>query len=59
MAAKSRGQRELVLEGPREQITPMEYGVMLALVRASGRVMLQIWAAMMSRSRTAFAARTT
>jgi DNA-binding response OmpR family regulator len=31
--------RELVLEGRREPITPLEYGVMLALVRASGRVM--------------------
>src|SRR5450755_3995616 len=30
--------RELVLEGRREPITPLEYGVMLALVRASGRV---------------------
>jgi DNA-binding response OmpR family regulator len=30
--------RELLLEGRREQITPLEYGVMLALVRASGRV---------------------
>jgi DNA-binding response OmpR family regulator len=30
--------RELFLEGRREPITPLEYGVMLALVRASGRV---------------------
>ena len=30
--------RELVLEGRRVPITPLEYGVMLALVRASGRV---------------------
>jgi DNA-binding response OmpR family regulator len=30
--------RELALEGRREPITPLEYGVMLALVRASGRV---------------------
>ena len=31
--------RELVLEGQREPVTPLEYGVMLALVRASGSVM--------------------
>ena len=31
--------RELVVEGHREPVTPLEYGVMLALVRASGRVM--------------------
>jgi hypothetical protein len=31
--------RELVLEGRREPVTPLEYGVMLALVRARGRVM--------------------
>ena len=31
--------RELVLEGRREPVTPLEYGVMLALLRASGRVM--------------------
>jgi DNA-binding response OmpR family regulator len=30
--------RELVVEGRREPTTPLEYGVMLALVRASGRV---------------------
>jgi pimeloyl-ACP methyl ester carboxylesterase len=30
--------RELVLEGRREPVTPLEFGVMLALVRASGRV---------------------
>jgi DNA-binding response OmpR family regulator len=30
--------RELVLEDRRAPITPLEYGVMLALVRASGRV---------------------
>ncbi len=30
--------RELVLEGRREPTTPLEYGVMLALIRASGRV---------------------
>jgi DNA-binding response OmpR family regulator len=31
--------RELVLEGRHKPATPLEYGVMLALVRASGRVM--------------------
>jgi pimeloyl-ACP methyl ester carboxylesterase len=31
--------RELVVEGQREPVTPLEYGVMLGLVRASGRVM--------------------
>jgi pimeloyl-ACP methyl ester carboxylesterase len=42
--------RELVLEGRREPITPLEYGVMLALVRASGRVvtrdelLAEVWA---------------
>jgi len=30
--------RELVLEGRRVPVTPLEYGLMLALVRASGRV---------------------
>ena len=30
--------REVVLEGRRVPVTPLEYGVMLALVRASGRV---------------------
>jgi pimeloyl-ACP methyl ester carboxylesterase len=30
--------RELLLEGRREPVTPLEYGVMLALVGASGRV---------------------
>jgi pimeloyl-ACP methyl ester carboxylesterase len=32
------GNRELVLEGRPVPITPLEYGVMLALIRASGRV---------------------
>jgi Transcriptional regulatory protein, C terminal len=30
--------RELILEGRREPTTPLEYGVMLTLIRASGRV---------------------
>jgi len=30
--------RELVVEGRREPTTPLEYGVMLSLIRASGRV---------------------
>ncbi len=41
--------RELILEGRREPTTPLEYEVMLALIRASGRVMtrdemlVEIW----------------
>jgi pimeloyl-ACP methyl ester carboxylesterase/DNA-binding winged helix-turn-helix (wHTH) protein len=31
--------RELVLEGRREPLTPLEYAMMLALIRASGRVL--------------------
>jgi pimeloyl-ACP methyl ester carboxylesterase len=33
--------RELVLEGRHEPITRLEYGVMLALIRASGRVVIR------------------
>ncbi len=48
--------RELILEGRREPITPLEYQVMLALIRSSGRVvtreemLVEIWGTTFSGS---------